>query len=474
MLALTQVVQTFPSAQLPGAAGGPPVEVTLVAQLGIGAGDRIHADASARQRAHEHYVDALDEPSARLGGMHLAQNDPTSLYTFAVGSNGHPFHRHAGHRIFTAISGSGGAQLRFCSASDEQIQADPHSFLRQLRFVDIPPDCLFTVRFGGNTWHQFVPAGADAAHPALFALSCHSNELGGTLSAALRTRIEAGDASIPALTELLPDRVSALLRSDAFDPRRVSTVALALNATATSPRGSFCAGLRSRMGRMRTLLPRWGHTGGFLSANGSGHAIAYEPQLPPRSLLQRELGDDVDHQDRFVLTTGPSELRADSASAWLSALLQGFLDNAPVGVARLMALRNALVRPLGLRTSPLGCPVSSLLSAQREQLFAGRFPVLAQRSDGRSAEVVLGADDRHLRFRSSVSVEIDGAGRIRFSLATRVQPLNLFGRFYMACIARIHRHYIAPTMLSLAAAWAIDSRGLQRDPGSEAGLVPRA
>ena len=474
MLALTQVVHTFPSARLPGPAGGPPVEVTLVAQLGIGSGDQIHADASARQRAHEHYVDALDEPSARLGGMHLALNDPTSLYTFAVGSNGHPFHRHAGHRMFTAISGSGGAQLRFCSATDEQIQVDPHSFLRQLRFVDIPPDCLFTVRFGGNTWHQFAPATADKAHPTLFALSCHSNELGGALPAALHARIEAGDASIPALTELLPHSVDALLHSDAFDPQRVPTVALALNATAASPRGSFCAGLRSRMGRVRASLPRWGHSSGFLSANGSGHAIAYDAQLPPRSLLHCELGDEVRHQDRFVLTTQPGELRADSATAWLSALLQGFLDNAPVGVSRLMALRNLLVRPLGLRTSPVGCPVSSLLSMQREQLFAGRFPVLAQRSDGRSAEVVLGADDKHLRFRSSVSVEIDGAGRIRFSLATRVQPLNLFGRFYMACIARIHRHYIAPTMLSLATAWAIDSRGAQRTAEGEAGLIPRA
>jgi hypothetical protein len=47
---------------------------------------------------------------------------------------------------------------------------------------------------------------------------------------------------------------------------------------------------------------------------------------------------------------------------WLVALLEGFLDNRPSFVSRLMVLRNALVRPLGLRTSPLGCPVSSLLA----------------------------------------------------------------------------------------------------------------
>jgi len=37
----------------------------------------------------------------------------------------------------------------------------------------------------------------------------------------------------------------------------------------------------------------------------------------------------------------------------------------------LMGLRNLLVAPLRLRTSPLGCPASSLLSANPDQLFAG-------------------------------------------------------------------------------------------------------
>ena len=168
MLALTQVVPSFPSARIAGRNGGPPVEVSLIAQLGIGAGDRLIADACARQRRHEHFVDELDEPSTRLAGMDLANNDPSSLYTFAVGAKGHPFHRHAGHRVFTAVSGSAGAQLRFSSASSEQIAQDPRHFLRQLRHIDIPPDSLFTVRFGGETWHQFAPR--DAAHRLAAAL----------------------------------------------------------------------------------------------------------------------------------------------------------------------------------------------------------------------------------------------------------------------------------------------------------------
>lgn len=458
MLVLSKIVRAFPAVQLPGTADGPPVEITLIAQLGLGAGDALHAEASARQHAHEHFVDALHEPSTRIGDMHLQHGDASALYTFAVGPQGHPFHRHAGNRSFTAVSGSSGAQLRFCGATREQVLADANSFVRQLRFVDIPPDCLFSVRFGGNTWHQFLPALSNGKHPALFALSCHTDELGGELPAALRERIVRGEASIPALTELLPEPVSHLLHAQDFDPRRVPTVALALHAPTGSLRESACRALRRGAGRLRAFLCRCRHAAGFLSVNGSGYAVAVESELPPRSLLRQELAGEFRHQDRFVITTAPGELRADSAAAWLSALLQGFLENPPQGVTRLMAVRNVLVRPLGLRTSPLGCPVSSLLATQRDKVFAGRFPVLAQRSDGRSAEVVLGADDRHLRFRSSVSVDIDGAGRIRFALATRVQPLNAFGVFYMACIEAVHRRYVAPNLLSLAVAWAMQHR----------------
>ena len=117
MLTLTQAVDTFPSVRIPSQGGGLPVEVSLISQMGIGSGDALIASAMARQRGHDAYIDALEEPSARLGGMDLDRGDATSLYSFAVGAGGHPFHRHAGHRVFTAVSGSAGAQLRFSTAS---------------------------------------------------------------------------------------------------------------------------------------------------------------------------------------------------------------------------------------------------------------------------------------------------------------------------------------------------------------------
>jgi len=136
------------------------------------------------------------------------------------------------------------------------------------------------------------------------------------------------------------------------------------------------------------------------------------------------------------------------------------MDNQPSSVSRMMACRNALVRPLGLRTSPLGCPVSSLLAPATHALFGGRFPVRSQQvsGDGRTAQVILGVDDKHLVFRSCVGVRLRDDGAIEFSLSTRVACTNLFGRVYMALIAGTHRRVVAPTMLAHAVDWVLHSR----------------
>jgi len=63
--------------------------------------------------------------------------------------------------------------------------------------------------------------------------------------------------------------------------------------------------------------------------------------------------------------------------------------------------------------------------------------------------VLLGADDRHLRFRSCVGVRFVGADA-HITLGTRVQFRNWFGRLYMAGIDRVHRSYVSPVMLSMA------------------------
>jgi hypothetical protein len=452
MFALTKVVQTFPSARIPSQSGGLPVEVSLIAQLGHGAGDQLFAGVMARQRSHASYVDALDEPSARIGGVDLEKGDATSLYSFGVGEKGHPFHCHAGHRVFTAVSGSAGAQLRFSTASPAQIERDPCNFLRALRFVDVPPDSLFTVRFGGETWHQFAPLAATSPHPAFFALSCHTNELGGALSDDAREQVMTNQATIPALTDMLPQSVVDLLDAPDFDAQRVPTMALSLDAPAGSAQSVFCRIFRSAIGSIRSAWERRRGATGYQSVNGTGRVVEELTAPPQDSLLRTQLCDGFHHQDTFRLVTEAGELPVATASALLASLLEGFIENSPAGVDRLMALRNVLVKPLGLRTSPLGCPVSSLLGKQPCALFAERFPVIEQAVDanGARAQVILGADDKHLRFRSCVGVEILSDGRVALTMGTRVVFSNLFGRLYMTAIDKVHRSYVSPTMLRMA------------------------
>lgn len=447
-------VRTFPSTYIPSPSGGLPVEVSLIAQLGHGAGDQLFAGALARQRAHADFVDELDEPSARLGGTDLSKGDATSLYSFAVGAKGHPFHRHAGHRVFTAISGSGGAQLRFSTATPAQVEQDPHRFIQALRHINIPPDCLFTVRFGGDTWHQFAPLAKNSLHPAFFALSCHTNELGGELPAATRAQVQANAASIPALTVLLPNAVSELLRNTPADRLHVPTTQLSLDALPGTLQALLCQSTRCAAGCIRGLWAAWRRSGGFLSEHGGRLPVTELDQLPDGSMLARQLTDrPCQHQDVFLLTLDRNDVTSASATTLLSQLLEGFLHNPPTGVSRMMALRNLLVKPIGLRTSPLGCPVASLLSPPGGQQFVQRYPVLDQSIDGddRRAQVVLGADDKHLVFRSCVGVQVRDGNRVEITLGTRVHCSNLFGRGYMAVIQRVHRSYIAPEMLRMAA-----------------------
>ncbi|MDB5930967.1 MAG: hypothetical protein JWR60_2674, partial [Polaromonas sp.] len=427
MLNLTRIVETFPSVRIPSESGGLAVEVSLIAQIGHGAGDHLFSSVASRQRQHSEFIDELDEPSAKLGGTNFPKGDATSLYSFVVGPKGHPFHRHAGHRVFTAVSGSGGAQLRFSSASEAQIRQDPHNFIRALRFVNIPADCLFTVRFGGETWHQFSPLAPNSLHPVFFALSCHTNELAGNLSESLKEKILANEASIPALTELLPDEVNALLQAKDFQAKAVPTTTLSLDAPPGTLHRMVCNTVRCGAGLMRGAWGAWKGSSGFLSYGGSSRSVRELSSPAPDSLLLQQLSQErVHHEDTFCLSLTGANFGQASAANLLGTVLEGFMRNPPGGVSSLMALRNALVKPLGLRTSRLGCPVSSLLSPDTGKLFAHRYPVLDQSVNAADtqAEVILGANDKHLLFRSCVSVRIVDNHHVDVMLGTRVHCKN--------------------------------------------------
>jgi hypothetical protein len=93
---------------------------------------------------------------------------------------------------------------------------------------------------------------------------------------------------------------------------------------------------------------------------------------------------------------------------------------------RLMHLRDALVRPFGLKTSPKGPrPPPRFVPGERIGLFT-----LFQHSE---QELLLGEDDRHLDFRVCLRVANGEA-----SLATAVRFRSLFGRAYFFLVRPFH------------------------------------
>ncbi len=104
----------------------------------------------------------------------------------------------------------------------------------------------------------------------------------------------------------------------------------------------------------------------------------------------------------------------------------------PGWVRALMRLRNAIVRPFGLKGS--GPPNT------REMI--GIFPVLS-RSD---EQMVLGFDDTHLNFRIVVDVRPAGDTQQVVNVTTLVHRKILLGKLYLAVITPFHR-LIVRTML---------------------------
>ena len=117
---------------------------------------------------------------------------------------------------------------------------------------------------------------------------------------------------------------------------------------------------------------------------------------------------------------------------------QRMMGRAPRWIETLLALRNALVAPFGLKTSGAGETAAGGL--------IGIFPVLSETPD----RLVAGFDDRHLDFRVVVDVATAGR-RQQVTATTLVRTHNWLGRSYLAIILPFHR-LIVRTMLRQVAA----------------------
>lgn len=131
----------------------------------------------------------------------------------------------------------------------------------------------------------------------------------------------------------------------------------------------------------------------------------------------------ADWADCFEVMASPAGLTAEAAARKALAAM-------PRWAGALMALRNVIVRPFGLKGDP-----DALAHGPR----IGMFPVIST-SPG---EIVLGLDDRHLDFRIVVTTEPFGDAQTAVRLMTVIRRHNRLGHAYLATIMPFHKLIVA-------------------------------
>ena len=132
--------------------------------------------------------------------------------------------------------------------------------------------------------------------------------------------------------------------------------------------------------------------------------------------------------DRFSVIVPGCSMEAGEAAHKIFA-------STPRWIVGLMALRDRLVRPFGLKTR-------QRMAGDQPKRAAGWFPILSQSPE----RMVLGTDDRHLDFRLVIETVAFMPEGTRVSGTTVVRTHNCLGRAYLAAVMPFHK-IIVPAML---------------------------
>ncbi|HYD40229.1 MAG TPA: DUF2867 domain-containing protein [Anaeromyxobacter sp.] len=143
----------------------------------------------------------------------------------------------------------------------------------------------------------------------------------------------------------------------------------------------------------------------------------------------------VDFADAYAIDLPPAIVAR--------ALAEAVFGSVPPWVGALMAIRHAVVAPLGL-VAPRRSIEGAARRANRTGDRVGVFPVLAEAPD----ELLLGLDDRHLDFRVSVRI-LEDLGHRRGVVSTFVRIHNALGRAYFGVVKPFHR-IVVPAMMRRA------------------------
>ena len=140
--------------------------------------------------------------------------------------------------------------------------------------------------------------------------------------------------------------------------------------------------------------------------------------VPARSAL--DLLPGATFADAFTLEVDDQNLDAISAA-------NKVMGTVPRWVSALLKLRNAIVRPFGLK----GTTHVARTTPDR----IGLFPCLSRSPD----RVVMGFNDSHLDFRIAVDASATAMTPKRITATTVVKTHNIFGRAYLCTIMPFHK-----------------------------------
>lgn len=110
--------------------------------------------------------------------------------------------------------------------------------------------------------------------------------------------------------------------------------------------------------------------------------------------------------------------------------------NMPGWVVWLLAVRDRLVSPFGLRTGSQ----HDLRPPTRDEVVSATYPGIFAVHAATDDEVILGCNDTHLDFRVSI---LRSRREDLVALSTWVRPHNQFGRAYLALVYPFHRVIVA-------------------------------
>ncbi len=147
--------------------------------------------------------------------------------------------------------------------------------------------------------------------------------------------------------------------------------------------------------------------------------------VPPTESSISEIFQGADLVDSFA-TKFPVDSPRD-----VDAVARAIFARSAWWVRGLLAIRDITVAPLGLKTT------SKLKRSGRLEArsFIGFFPILSRSLN----ELVVGVDDRHLDFRTSILVcPLDHNGGFEVVATTVVRCHNGLGRIYLALIRPFH------------------------------------